>query len=341
MSPFVRLLASGVLLLSAAAPAAGAAPALSGAPAAATPAGTAGYCPGETGVTVVVDFTDLGGDVVVRCSPGDTGTGLDALTGAGFTFEGTQRWGTAFICRLQGRPTAVEELPVKGDPDYQEQCIDTPPTAASWSYSHADNGGAWAYSTSSAKTHRAIEGGFEGWRFTLNGSGTEPSVAPLRPGSDTTEPEEPQTPDEPKPPRRPRDRPSDPPPPEPTDEPTEQPTEQPPEEPTDEPTDEPSQQPAEQPSVKPSDKPGRPDKPREPQARPDRPRDRAEAKPEGSGLGATTEGATVTGELPAESAADAEDDATSGTTTLLGMGLLALLGGGAAFTAYRRRSQQP
>jgi LPXTG-motif cell wall-anchored protein len=49
----------------------------------------------------------------------------------------------------------------------------------------------------------------------------------------------------------------------------------------------------------------------------------------------------VTGELPAESAADAEDDATSGTTTLLGMGLLALLGAGAAFTAYRRRSQQP
>jgi hypothetical protein len=49
----------------------------------------------------------------------------------------------------------------------------------------------------------------------------------------------------------------------------------------------------------------------------------------------------VTGDLPTQSAADAEEDATSGTTTLLGVGLLALLGAGAAFTAYRRRSQRP
>jgi hypothetical protein len=208
MSTFVRLLASGVLLLSAAAPAAGAAPALSGAPAAATPAGTAGYCPGETGVTVVVDFTDLGGDVVVRCRPGETGTGLDALTGAGFTFEGTQRWGTAFICRLQGRPTADEELPVKGSPDYQEQCIDTPPTAASWSYSPAGTAASGPTAPSSAKTHRAIEGGFEGWRFTLNGR------APSRrwraaTRSDTSEPRSRKS-RRAEPPRRPRDRPSNP-----------------------------------------------------------------------------------------------------------------------------------
>jgi hypothetical protein len=338
MSIVVRLLASGVLLLGAAAPSAGVATI-------ARTAGTAGYCPSGTGVTVVVDFTDLGGNVVVRCAPGEPGTGLDALAATGFTFEGTQRWGTAFVCRLQGRPTAQEKLPVKGDPDYQEQCVDTPPTAASWSYSHAENGGEWEYSTSSAKTHRAIEGGFEGWRFTLNGSGTEPSVAPLRPGSDTSEPQEPKEPDEPIPPRRRRERPSEPPPPEPTDQPTHQPTPQPTDQPSVEPTDEASRQPSA------SGRPSRPDKPGEKKVRRDRTkekgRDKAGANGNGSGradetgLGTTTEGATVTGELPAESAADAEEDATSGTTTLLGVGLLTLLGAGAAVTAYRRRSQQP
>jgi hypothetical protein len=226
MSTFVRLLASGVLLLSAAAPAAGAAPALSGAPAAATPAGTAGYCPGETGVTVVVDFTDLGGDVVVRCSPGETGTGLDALTGAGFTFEGTQRWGTAFICRLQGRPTADEELPVKGSrttrssastrrPPRRAGRTRTPRTAATGptarpaprptGRSRAGSRAGGSRSTAVAPSRR--------WRR------CDPArTPPSRGAGDARRAEAPAT--APRPPQRP-------PPPEPTDEPTEQPTRSP------------------------------------------------------------------------------------------------------------------
>ena len=110
-------------------------------------AGDAGYCKDDTGVTVVVDFTELGGDIVVRCAPGPVKpgySGLDAFQGAGFGVSGTQRWGPAFVCRIQGRPSADESLSTDGNPDYHERCVDTPPSSAYWGYWYASNGGAWS-----------------------------------------------------------------------------------------------------------------------------------------------------------------------------------------------------
>ncbi|MDX6309040.1 MAG: hypothetical protein QOI06_2086 [Nocardioidaceae bacterium] len=150
-------------------------------------AGTPGYCPTQTGVTVVVDFNELGGGIVVRCAPGPVGsgfTGLDALTGAGFSPTGTQRWGLAFICRIAGKPTANQRLHIKGDRNYQEACVDTPPPEAFWSYWYAPNGGRWMYSTGGPTNRDAIPGGFEGWSFSLNhspSSAPPPGVAPERP----------------------------------------------------------------------------------------------------------------------------------------------------------------
>ncbi|MGW9447410.1 hypothetical protein [Streptomyces sp. NPDC055632] len=60
---------------------------------------------------------------VVRCAPGDQATGLAALRNAGFTIAGTQRWGEAFVCRIEGKPTAATEA-----------CVNTPPASAHWSY---------------------------------------------------------------------------------------------------------------------------------------------------------------------------------------------------------------
>jgi hypothetical protein len=149
-------------------------------------AGAPGYCHTATGVTVVVDMTVLGGGVTVRCAPGSSGagySGLDALRGAGFSVTGTQRYGTAFVCRIQGRPTATEPLAIPGNPRYREQCVDTPPQTAFWSYWSAPNGGPWTYNTSGAASHDAIPGGFEGWAFSLSPSGSPatPRVAPVRP----------------------------------------------------------------------------------------------------------------------------------------------------------------
>ena len=153
--------------------------------------GGAGYCKDDTGVTVVVDFTELGGDIVVRCAPGPVKpgySGLDALQGAGFGVSGTQRWGLAFVCRIQGRPSADESLSTDGNPDYHERCVDTPPSSAYWGYWYARNGGAWSYSNAGPKNRDAIKGGFEGWSFSLNhsaGSNPPPGVAPNRPVSTT------------------------------------------------------------------------------------------------------------------------------------------------------------
>jgi len=150
--------------------------------------GTPGYCTDGSGVTVVVDASALDGPVIVRCAPdGDAGSGLEALKDAGFQIEGTQRFGEGFICRIENQPSATQRLELDGDDGYRESCLDTPPTAASWSYWHADNGGSWEYSQYGASTATVPPGGFEGWAFSLNqppGSPAAPGVAPVRPSTD-------------------------------------------------------------------------------------------------------------------------------------------------------------
>jgi hypothetical protein len=121
-------------------------------------------CNGTSGVTVVVDFTALGGGVTVACAPGDPATGIAALQGGGFTVTGTKRWGLAFVCRVNGVPTPAAE-----------PCVNTPPATAYWSYWHAPAGGSWTYSTVGAASYNPAPGTVEGWAF---GSGGAPSIPP-------------------------------------------------------------------------------------------------------------------------------------------------------------------
>ncbi|MEU1752720.1 hypothetical protein ABZ436_08720 [Micromonospora matsumotoense] len=153
-----------------------------GSPAAA--AGSAGYCPDASGVTVVVDFHELGGGTVVRCASGTQATGLAALKNAGFEVTGTLRWGEGFICRIEGKPSAASE-----------KCVDTPPASAYWSYWHAANGGGWAYSDKGVLNRKPPAGSFEGWSFSLNRNASDaprPGVTPKRPAP--TPPPPPPTP---------------------------------------------------------------------------------------------------------------------------------------------------
>ncbi|SHJ33949.1 hypothetical protein SAMN05421803_105164 [Nocardiopsis flavescens] len=135
--------------------------------------GLPGHCPDGNGVTVVVDFQELGGDTIVRCAVGDQETGHSALKNAGIEITGTNRWGEAFICRIEGRPGPESE-----------PCIDTPPASAYWSYWHAPNGGAWTYSQWGAMNRKPPLGSFEGWSFSLNrteDTNPPPRTDPLRP----------------------------------------------------------------------------------------------------------------------------------------------------------------
>nr|WP_256095534.1 hypothetical protein [Micromonospora carbonacea] len=139
----------------------------------ATAAGTAGYCPDASGVTVVVDFNELGGGTVVRCARGEQSTGLAALKSSGFLVTGTLRWGEGFVCRIEGKPSAAAE-----------KCVDTPPASAYWSYWHAANGGSWTYSDKGVLNRKPPAGTFEGWSFSLNRTANDaprPGIAPKRP----------------------------------------------------------------------------------------------------------------------------------------------------------------
>lgn len=161
-------------------------------------AGYAGKCTGAdatTGTTVVVDFQQLNGNggtpaaTITRCSPnatpGTARTGTTALLDAGITPVGTQRYGLAFVCRLDGRPSATEAIPITGNPTYKEGCVSTPPAAAYWGYWYADgHGSTWTYSSQGASTHTVVPGGFEGWSFALNATATTnpvPRVTPHNP----------------------------------------------------------------------------------------------------------------------------------------------------------------
>ncbi|SEG76038.1 hypothetical protein SAMN04489712_111112 [Thermomonospora echinospora] len=146
--------------------------------------GTPGFCPDAGGVTVVIDFQELGGPSIVRCAPGPQDTGLAALQNAGISVTGTARWGLGFICRIEGKPGPSSE-----------PCIDTPPASAYWSYWHAPNGGTWHYSDWGVKNRRPPPGSFEGWSFSKNrtaATNPQPRIAPVRP-------ERPKDPDSPAP----------------------------------------------------------------------------------------------------------------------------------------------
>ncbi|HVJ96366.1 MAG TPA: hypothetical protein VNC41_06005, partial [Acidimicrobiia bacterium] len=133
-------------------------------PGALTPAQADTGCTTTNGVTVIVDFKALGGGVQRGCAI-NPASGLDALQKAGFGTAGTNRWGNAFVCRIDGKP---------GNPP--EACLDTPPGNAYWAYYTAKPTDAgWKYVSLAATLTRPAPGSIEGWAF---GARTLPGIAP-------------------------------------------------------------------------------------------------------------------------------------------------------------------
>jgi len=118
----------------------------------------AASCSGTSGVTVVVDFTALGGGSRVECAPGDPASGLAALTGAGFSYSFVPR-SPGLVCRIDALPNPCNGAPV----------------AAYWSYWHAPSGGSWTYSTVGAGSYDPAPGTVQGWAF---GAGSPPGTSP-------------------------------------------------------------------------------------------------------------------------------------------------------------------
>jgi hypothetical protein len=127
-------------------------------PAAARPGGVAvdgEPCPDAAGVTVVVDFHELGDDtVLVRCAPDAPQDGFEALEQAGIPYRTTVAF-PGFLCRIADRPA-------------DDPCDTTSPAEAYWSYWLAPAGGEWCYSNRGAGTRTPPPGAVEGWSFSLD-----------------------------------------------------------------------------------------------------------------------------------------------------------------------------
>jgi hypothetical protein len=123
-------------------------------------------CTPSSGVIVAVDFSHWGGAVQRGCDASPT-TGYDALHVAGFTTTGTGRDGPAYICRINGYPTPAEDA-----------CRYTPPTSAYWSYWHANPGqNSWSFSSQGAASYHPLPGSVDAWAF---GAGGSPTFAPAQ-----------------------------------------------------------------------------------------------------------------------------------------------------------------
>ena len=85
----------------------------------------AAACPSGDGVTVVVDYHELGGGVAQVCDSGGAGkTAAAQLTAAGFALTRVQRQ-PGFVCRVEGKPVLVKlpELDFVDDKDAKPLAI--------------------------------------------------------------------------------------------------------------------------------------------------------------------------------------------------------------------------
>lgn len=137
-----------------------------------TPSVDIGQCQ-EAGISVVVDF-GLGAEnkTTEKCVRNFAGNSWALLETAGFEVSGTEKYPTAFVCRINQVPD-----------EQSERCITTPGTTnGSWAYFIADpKTDTWVYSSYGAANHIAVCGSAEGWRFLSPDEDlkTAPSVKPV------------------------------------------------------------------------------------------------------------------------------------------------------------------
>ena len=110
-------------------------------------------------VGVIVDARLAGGLLRTGCAKGDPGSGLEALTDAGFTY--------AFVPRQPGEVCQINGYP---------RCGDTT-TTTYWSYWWRAKGSSrWVYATEGAGTHDPAPGSTEAWVWQEGGRRQPPSI---------------------------------------------------------------------------------------------------------------------------------------------------------------------
>lgn len=113
-------------------------------------------CVEDEGVTVVVDFTDLGGEVEIGCAPGEPENGREALEGAGFSPEDSM---PGMVCTINNLP---DPCPEEFDGDF-------------WSYWSGEDDD-WAMYDVGLDEATPEPGDVEGWRYSDGSEG--PTITP-------------------------------------------------------------------------------------------------------------------------------------------------------------------
>ena len=139
------------------------------APASMTPAAGAATCTSAGGVSVVVDFRELGGSTITACAAdggGRSAAEIFASVGVDISYATRQ---PGFVCRVEGAPA--------GDP-----CVNASPTSAYWGLWWADGSKAsWSYSSSGVGGLTVPAGGSVGWSWQQdreNSGAVPPGVLP-------------------------------------------------------------------------------------------------------------------------------------------------------------------
>lgn len=139
----------------------------------ASPAAAAA-CDTADGVTVVVDFHELGGGVQQVCDAGGAGSSAGAqFAESGFTLTRVQRQ-PGFVCRVNGAPS-------------EDPCVNTPPADAYWGLWWSDGtSGSWSYASQGVDSLTVPEGGYVA--LSWNGSTTKspPGAAPTAHAAEPT-----------------------------------------------------------------------------------------------------------------------------------------------------------
>lgn len=128
---------------------------------------TDGVC---AGVRVVVDFASLDETTIDKCVETDESlTALEAFKDAGLTVTGSDEAGENWICRIDDRPGANEQLSTDTQGPYTEDCAAYGPGWAFWAL-YVDTGSGWTAANEGVATQQVKPGQAVGavWQLSDN-----------------------------------------------------------------------------------------------------------------------------------------------------------------------------
>ncbi|WP_267238906.1 hypothetical protein [Nocardioides islandensis] len=126
----------------------------------------ASACPGTSGVTVVVEFKQLGRGSAQSCVADGGGHTADRLLrDAGYALDFVQRF-PGFVCRIDGLPA-------------DDPCVNTPPSDAYWGLWWSDGTtGKWTYSSLGAGSLSVPAGGYVAMVWDGSAASVAPAASP-------------------------------------------------------------------------------------------------------------------------------------------------------------------